>query len=142
MSGYQGRILEIDLDKGSIEVMSLDEGVLRDYIGGSGLAAKLFLDRVSPEVNPLSAENQLFVLTGPLTGTNLPGTGRFVMAAKSPLTGIWGEANCGGHFGPQLKFAGYDGVIVKGTSKSPVYISIEDETVEVRDASDIWGKDV
>lgn len=142
MGGYQGKILEVNLDTMVVETTPLEEELLRHYIGGSGLAASLFLSRVSPTVDPLSGENSLFILTGPLTGTSLPGTGRFVVAAKSPLTNIWGEGNCGGDFGPELKFAGYDGIIVKGASEKPVYLVIEDDKVEIKDASDIWGKDV
>lgn len=142
MDGYQKNILEIDLSRRSSGGISLDEDLLRSFLGGSGLAASLFLNRVSPEIDPLSGENSLFILTGPLTGTSLPGTGRLVVAAKSPLTNIWGEGNCGGHFGAELKSASYDGVIVKGASEKPVYLLIEDDKVEIKDASFLWRKDV
>ena len=79
-------------------------------------------------------------MTGPLTGTTLPGTGRFTVCAKSPLTNIWGEGNCGGNFGPELKFAGYDGIIVKGISERPVYLYIEDGKAEIRNADGLWGQ--
>lgn len=141
MGGYQGKILEIDLTERVLRHMPTETEPLREYIGGSGLAAKLFLELVSPAVAPLSLENPLLILSGPLTGTSLPGTGRFSVAAKSPLTNIWGEGNCGGSFGPELKFAGYDGVIIKGASDKPVYIFIEDDKVEISDATDLWGKD-
>ncbi len=139
--GYAGRILEVDLTSGKISNTSVDDETLRKFIGGSGLAAKLFLDRVSPQVEPLSPRNTLFIMTGPLQGTNLPGAGRFNVSAKSPLTNIWGEGNCGGTFGPELKFAGWDGVIIEGASDKPVYLFIDDDKVEIRDASDLWGKD-
>jgi len=142
MKGYKGRILEIDLSAGSVGHSNLGPEVLRRFIGGGGLAAKLFLDRVSPDVDPLSGRNVLFIMTGPLAGTNLPGTSRFCMCAKSPLTQIWGEANCGGNLAPQLKSAGYDGIAIEGVSNKPVYLYIEDDRVEIRDASGLWGKDV
>ena len=139
--GYAGKILEVDLTSGKISKTSVDDETLRKFIGGSGLAAKLFLDRVSPQVAPLSPQNTLFIMTGPLQGTNLPGSGRFNISAKSPLTNIWGEGNCGGTFGPELKFAGWDGIIIEGASDKPVYLFIDDDKVEIRDASDLWGKD-
>jgi aldehyde:ferredoxin oxidoreductase len=139
--GYAGKILEVNLTSGKISKTSVDYETLRKFIGGSGLAAKLFLDRVSPQVAPLSPQNTLFIMTGPLQGTNLPGAGRFNISAKSPLTNIWGEGNCGGTFGPELKFAGWDGIIIEGASDKPVYLFIDDDKVEIRDASDLWGKD-
>ena len=142
MKGYQNKILEVDLSKKSTGTISIEEDVLREYLGGSGLAAKLFLDRGLQDVDPLSPENQLFIMTGPLAGTGFPGAARFAVAAKSPLTRLWGEANCGGHFGAQLKFAGYDGIIVKGQAAGPVYLWINDDKIEFRDASHLWGKDV
>lgn len=142
MGGYQKSMLEIDLRRGLIGSTSLGEDLLRSFLGGSGLAARLFLNRFSPRMDPLSAENSLFVFAGPLTGTHLPGTGRLAVAAKSPITNIWGESNCGGHFGAELKFAGYEGITIKGASEKPVYLLIEDDKVEIKDASSIWGKDV
>ncbi|UCG83702.1 MAG: aldehyde ferredoxin oxidoreductase family protein [Dehalococcoidia bacterium] len=141
MAGFEGRILEINLTTGEIGQSTIDKDVLRKFIGGSGLAAKLFLDRVSPDVDPLSADNILFIMTGPVTGTTLPGAARFSAGFKSPLTNIWGEANCGGHFGPELRYAGYDGIAIEGASAKPVYILIDDGKVEIKDASDLWGKD-
>ncbi len=142
MEGYQGQVLEIDLSEEEHDTFEIEDEILREYLGGSGLAAKLFLDRGLQDVEPLSPENHLFIMTGPLAGTGFPGSGRFGVAAKSPLTNLWGEANCGGHFGAQLKFAGYDGIIVSGEADDPVYIMIDDDEVEIRDASHLWGKDV
>jgi aldehyde:ferredoxin oxidoreductase len=141
MGTYIGRMLDIDLSSGVIKTFALDEEVLRNFIGGSGLAAKLLFDRVPPDVGPFSEGNVLFVMTGPLAGTTLPAVSRFTTCFKSPLTGIWGEANSGGNLAPELKAAGYDGVAITGNSKKPVYIVIEDESVEIKDASDLWGKD-
>jgi aldehyde:ferredoxin oxidoreductase len=115
---------------------------LRRFIGGSGVAAKLFLDRVPPDADPLGGENILFLFTGPLAGTTLPGVSRLAACFKSPLTNIWGESTCGGNFAPEMKFAGYDGIAVKGISDKPAYLFIDDDRVEIRDASDLWGKDI
>ncbi len=116
MGGYKGKILEVNLTTGAISHSIQDEEVLRKFIGGSGLAAKLLFDRVPPDVDALSAENFLFVMNGPITGTGLPGGGRISVCAKSPLTNIWGEASSGGFFAPELRFAGYDGIAIKGIS--------------------------
>ncbi len=142
MASYKGKILEVNLANGSIAHSTLEQDILRRFIGGSGLAAKLFLDRVSPDVDPLSGENILFIMTGPLAGTALPGVSRLAAGFKSPLTNIWGESNCGGNFGPELKFAGYDGIAIAGISDRPVYLFIDDDQVEIRDASDLWGRDI
>ncbi len=140
--GYARRIIIVDLSHGTIELSELPDEVLKTYLGGGGLAAKLFLDGFSPNVDPLSHENPLFVMTGPLVGTMFPGSSRFAVCARSPLTGIWGIGTCGGNFGPELKFAGYDGILVKGGTKQPVYLYIDDDTIEIRDARSLWGKDI
>ncbi len=142
MPTYTGRILDVDLSKREITTTQLEDEIIRKFIGGSGLAAKLFLDRVSPDVDPMSPDNVLFLMTGPLAGTGLPGSSRFTMSCKSPLTGIWGEGAGGGTFAPALKRAGYDGIAITGASAKPVYLSIVDDKVEIRDAADLWGKDV
>ncbi len=141
MSAYKDCILEIDLKKRSIKRTYISREVLRKYIGGSGLASKLFFERGNFDAEPLSKNNDLYFMTGPLTGTRFPGTGRFSCAARSPLTGIWGESDCGGDFGPELKFAGYDGIIITDVSPEPVYIVIEDDDVRICDAFEIWGLD-
>ena len=141
-AGFAQRLLEVNLTNGKIHKASLEESQTRDFLGGAGLAARLFLDRFSPEVDPLSEANPLFVMTGPLVGTLFPGSSRFAVCARSPLTGFWGVGTCGGNFGPEIKFAGYDGIQVEGRAEKPVYLLIEDENVEVRDAGDLWGKDI
>ncbi len=141
MHGYAGRILEVDLATGAISTLDIDERDCREYLGGSGLGAKIYLDRFPGDVDPLGPENHLVFMTGPWTGSRVPGGNRFGVVARSPLTGHWGEASCGGYFGPELKAAGYDGIIFLGASERPVYLWINGETVELRDASDLWGKD-
>lgn len=108
---YKNCILEIDLTSREIVKHEIDQEILREFIGGSGLAGKYFLESGNANVEPFSENNNIYIMTGPLTGTKFPGTGRFTAATKSPLTRIWGESNCGGNFGPELKFAGFDGII-------------------------------
>lgn len=139
--GYMGRVLNVDLSSGGIREEELDERVLRDFVGGYGLGAKVLYDRLPPQVDPLGPENILGFLTGPLTGTPAITGNRFVVVCKSPLTQTWGDANCGGTFGPNLKFAGYDGVFFTGQADSPVYLYIDNGKAELRDASWLWGRD-
>jgi aldehyde:ferredoxin oxidoreductase len=142
MGTQSGKLLDVDLSSGKISTRILDDKILRDYVGGSGLAARLFVeDKVPVDCDPLGLQNNLYILTGPLCGSGLPATPRFSVAAKSPLTGIWGEANSGGFFGPTLKFAGWDGIVVRGKSSKTVMLVIEDQKAELKDASDLWGKD-
>jgi aldehyde:ferredoxin oxidoreductase len=141
MGGNWGKILKVDLTSGTTEDLKLEEKQYRDFLGGSGLAAKWFFDNEGWKKEPLSPENPLIIMNGPLSGTNLPGVSRLEICARSPLTGIWGEASMGGHFSPQLKRTGYDGIIVTGASDKPVYLYLTDEKAEIRDASGLWGKD-
>jgi len=138
---YKNCILEVDLTNDKIIKLETDQGILREFIGGSGLASRFFLESGNVDAESFSENNNIYIMTGPLTGTKFPGTGRFTGATRSPLTGIWGESNCGGNFGPELKFAGFDGIIIKGISPRPVYILIDDERAQICDASDIWGLD-
>jgi len=117
------------------------EDVLRKFLGGYGLAAKIMYDRQKPGVDALGPENMLGFLTGPLTGTPALIGSRYVVVGKSPLTGTWGDANSGGYFGPALKFAGYDGVFFTGISEKPVYLLIDEGKAELIDANGLWGKD-
>lgn len=140
MFGYTGNILRIDLSTGTWKLESLDLEKAKKFIGGRGLGTKFFLDEVSPKVNPLSPENKLIFATGPLTGTPTPTGGRYMVVTKSPLTGTIASSNSGGYWGAELKFAGYDMLIIEGKSAKPVYIVIEDDHVEIRDANHVWGK--
>ncbi len=141
MGGNWGKLLKVDLTEGTITEEAVPEEHYRDFLGGSGLAAKWFFDHRCWEAEPLSPENPLMIMNGPLSGTNYPGSSRLEVCARSPLTGIWGEASMGGHFAPQLKRTGYDGIIVMGASEKPVYLYVTDEGAEIRDASHLWGKD-
>jgi len=143
MNGFIDKTLIVNLDTGQVQDHSLNPTQLRDYIGGSGLAARLFLDLLEDPPYPESFDpaNPLIIMTGPAAGISLPGSSRFAVCARSPLTNLWGESSCGGYFAPALKASGYDGVIVTGKSDSPVYLLIENGHAEIRDASDLWGKD-
>jgi len=139
-NGYMGKILSVDLTRGSIEEEPLDEALCRDYIGGYGIGARLLYERIPAGADPLGPDNILGLLTGPLTGTPAVIGSRFVVVAKSPKTaGGWGDANCGGFFGPHLKFAGFDGVLFSGIAPSPVYLLIDEGKAELLDAGDLWG---
>jgi len=140
MPGFEGKLLEINLTTGATKTSMVDKDAIRKYIGGSGLGAKLMLDRVSLNVDPLSTDNTLFILTGPTSGTNIPGGARFSVCAKSPLTNIFGESCCGGTFASELRSAGWDGIVIEGVSDEPVYVVINDDKVEIKDASGLWGK--
>jgi len=141
MKCYCGKIAYINLSDGKVEAKEIPEEYLVNFLGGSGLAARLIFDLVDPTADPLSPENALVFMTGPLTGTIMPTGARMTVAAKSPLTRGWGEAHAGGFWGTELKRAGYDGIVVTGRSEKPVYIYIHDGEVEIRDASKLWGLD-
>ena len=119
MNGYQGRLLTVDLTTGRIETLPLDLALLRRYLGGSALSAALLYPRLTRGLDPLGPENPLLILNGPLSGTAGPSVGRFTVCAKSPATGLWAESNCGGFFGPELRFAGYDGLLITGKAPTP-----------------------
>ena len=139
--GYWGKILWIDLTNGKTRVETFDDAYARKYLGGVGLATKIISDKVTKHTNPLGAGNVLVFATGPYQATNIASSGRCSVAAKSPLTGYWGESNAGGHIGPQLKRCGFDAIAITGRARKPVYLWITDNKVEIRDASKVWGTD-
>ena len=139
--GYVGRILFVDLSTGMINEEVLEEKMCRDFIGGYGIGARILYSRQKAGVAPLGPENILGFITGPLTGTPIPSGARYLVVAKSPLTGGWGDANSGGEFGPYLKFAGFDAVFFTGISPRPVYLLIDDGKSQLKDAVSFWGKD-
>jgi aldehyde:ferredoxin oxidoreductase len=141
-NGYWGKIAHVDLSTRRIEVESLPEQVYRDYLGGYGLGVRLLYERIPAQADPLGPENVLAFLPGLLTGSGAQFSGRFMVAARSPLTGAWADSNCGGDFGPALRGAGFDGLFIGGVANSPVYILVSDEGVEIRDAEHLWGMDV
>lgn len=139
-SGYAGQYLRIHLSNKTITRNDLPVDWAEKYLGGNGMGVKILWDEVPEQINPLDPGNKLILATGPLCGSPIPNSGRFEFIAKSPLTGIYGDANAGGHFGPELKYAGYDLVIFEGRSEKPVYLLIQDEKIELLPADDLWGK--
>ena len=138
--GYVGRLLYVNLTKRESKVKPLNEKYVKSFVGGSGLACRLIYDLVDRDTDPLSPENPLVFMTGPLTGTSAPSCGRYSICAKSPLTGIWGESCAGGFFGPRLKFAGFDGIVILGRASKPTYLHIYDDNIEFHDAAYLKGK--
>ncbi len=140
VNGYTGNILRVNLTKEKISIENLDDIFCRRYIGGEGFVAYYLLKELRVGIDPLTLENKLIFATGPLTGFAIPGTGRNSVGAKSPLTGGFGEAEVGGHWGAELKHAGFDAIIVEGKAKNPVYLWINDGVAEIKDATHLWGK--
>lgn len=142
MYGWMGKIIRVNLTDETIKVEPLNMEDAKLYAGGRGLGTKIYSDEVNPEADPLSPENKLIFITGPLTGTLAAFAGRYEIVAKAPLTGAIGSCSSGGHFGPEIKFAGYDGIIFEGNAKKPTYLYVNDDHIELRDASHLWGKEV
>jgi aldehyde:ferredoxin oxidoreductase len=141
-SGYTGTVLRVDLSAGVVRKEPLDEAFSRTYLGGRGFTSRLQYDLIPPGIDPLGPENVLIIAPGALTGTSAPSAARFVVAARSPLTGILGDANSGGFVGAVLKRAGYSLVLIHGRSARPVYLKIDDDEVELCDARHLWGQEV
>ena len=138
--GYCGKVLFVELSEGKIEELKPSEQTYRSFIGGTGLGVRFLYEKMKAGNDPLGSENILGFVTGPLTGTSAPGSGRFTVVCKSPLTNAWADSNSGGYWGPELKYAGYDAVFIKGVAKEPVYLYIFEDKAELRDASGLWGK--
>ena len=139
--GYNGRILRVDLGEKSVSEENPPEAVYRKYMGGSALALYYLLKELKPGTDPMGPDNMLVFMSNVVSGVPSPGLTRFTIAARSPLTGAFGEAEAGGFWGPELKMAGFDGIIIKGRSKEPVCLWIKDGKGEIRNASRLWGKD-
>lgn len=139
--GYVGKLLRVSLSDRRFYEESLAEELMRQYIGGSGLAGRILVEETSPEVTPLSSNNLLIFMTGPLAGTMAPSSGRHAVVARAPLTGLFGEGDVGGRFSIELKKAGFDGIVFEGKADIPVYLWIKNDKVELRDARHLWGKD-
>lgn len=138
---YGGKELRINLTTSEIKVFNIDDYYLKNFIGGKGLGAKFLYESLNPKIDPLSDENMLIFAVGPINGLPFSSSSRVGVFFKSPLTGLFGESYCGGHLAPQMKAAGYDMVIIRGAASKPVYISISDSDVKIKNASHLWGKD-
>ena len=140
VAAYNGKVLFVDLSSKSTEEKILPEEIYRDFIGGQGLGVRVLYEFMKPKADPLGPENILGFVTGPLTGTKVHGD-RFQVVGKSPISGGWGDSNCGGYFATELKGTGYDAVFFTGASEKPVYVFINEGKVEIKDAGHLWGKD-
>ena len=140
MYGWMGTILRVNLSNGKITKEPLKEDTASKYVGGRGLNVKILLDETKPSIDPLGPDNKLIVGAGPCNGTRVPGNSRLTLTAKSPMTNIYGTSNASSRLGTELKYAGYDAVIIEGQSEEPVYLWINDDSVELRDAEQLWGK--
>ena len=142
MNGFMGKILRVNLTDSTISDEPLRQDDVEMFLGGSGLATKYLYDELEPGIDPLGPENKLIVMTGPLTGTISPSSGRYSAVTKSPLTGFWASSNSGGHWGRHFKKTGFDGIIIEGVASKPVNLIIDDDKVELKDASKNWGSGV
>lgn len=142
MYSYMGKLLIVNLSTQEIVEEPINQDIAKNFLGGTGYACRYLYDKLDKNTDPLSPDNILMFMTGPFCGSNIAASGRFVACAKSPQTGIWGESNCGGFFGSELKKAGYDGLVIKGASDKPVYLKITEKGSEIKDASHLWGKGI
>jgi aldehyde:ferredoxin oxidoreductase len=140
MRGYAGKVAFVDLTSGQVTKESFPERVYRSLIGGVGLGAKVLHERMRAGIDPLGPENMLGFLSGLLVGTATPMATKYMVVTKSPLTHTWGDANSGGLLGSELKAAGFDGIFFTGTAAKPIYVFINDDDIEIRNATHLWGK--
>jgi aldehyde:ferredoxin oxidoreductase len=139
LGGYMGKILHVDLTTGESLTVPTGEDLIRDYVGGRGFVAKLLWDLVPPGTEPFSEDNIVVIAPGPLTGVYMPGSGKVHMGTKSPATGCYGDSNMGGHFSPEIKYAGYDAIVIKGKAPEPSILVIDEDSVRLEGAGDVWG---
>lgn len=137
--GYHGKILRVNLSKNDVQEQQLSDSLIEEYLGGRGWAAKILYDELKPKIDPLSEENKLVFIPGVFAATGVPVVSRFVAAAKSPLTGTFSISTCGGYFAPEVRKAGYDMIITEGKASEPVYLWIQDDSVEIKKAKHLWG---
>ena len=142
MPGWTGKLLRVDLTAGRFQTEPIPEAWYRNYLGGRGLAARMLYEEMDPAVDPFDLDNKLIFATGPLTGTPVPCGARYMVVTKGPLTGAITTSNSGGHWGPELKFAGYDLLLLEGRAPRPSYLFVYDDHVELRDAASLWGRGV
>jgi len=141
VNGYSGKLLRVDLTSGEIAREDLDLELARQFLGGEGIASTILFKEVGPETDPLDPDNRLIFMTGTFVATNIPCGIKTTVVSRSPLTGIYGESVFSAPLGVDLKNAGYDGIIIKGRAKQPVYLWINDEQIQIKDAKHLWGKE-
>ncbi|MGD9078821.1 MAG: aldehyde ferredoxin oxidoreductase family protein [Desulfobacterales bacterium] len=142
LCGYFGKQLRISLDTKETRVEEIDSAVLKKYLGGVGYGARVLYDEIKKGIDPLSPDNKIVFATSPLTANNIPGGGSIMLCFKSPLTHIWGESRCGGDFGPDMRRAGFDALIIEGRAPEPVFLVINDDDVSLRPAGHLVGEKV
>ncbi|MEM3616227.1 MAG: aldehyde ferredoxin oxidoreductase N-terminal domain-containing protein, partial [Candidatus Methanomethylicia archaeon] len=140
--GYHGRILRVNLSTREIKVEEVPEEIFRMYLGGRGLGAYILFKELKPKIDPLLPENKLIFAVSIITGAPIPGVNRISVVSKSPLTNTYGEAEAGGFFAPELKFSGFEAIVIEGKAEEPVYLWVKDGNAELRNANHIWGKTV
>src|SRR5215510_10252256 len=133
-------VLRVNLSTGQIRKEAVPETIIRNFVGGRGVGSKLLMDNMDPKIDAFDPRNPLIFATGPVTGTFAPTGGRYMVVTKSPLTGAVACSNSGGYWGPALRFAGWDYLMIVGAAKEPVYLYINDDRVEIRPARHVWGK--
>ncbi len=139
LKGYAGKVLYVDLTKQKYLVEELPEHLAKSYVGGSGLAAYLLWNLINANIDPLRPENPLIIATGPATGALAPSSGRFAIISKSPLTNMWAESHSGGAFGPQVKYAGYDIIVITGKASKPTSLIVDDSSITFHNSATLWG---
>jgi len=142
MQGNTGKIIDVNLTAGDIRVSRLPDEYYRKYIGGSGLAAKVFWEKGDFNVDPLSPDAMLIFMNGPFAGLRISGASRNSVSGRSPLTGCWGDSSCGGFFAPELRYAGYDGIVISGKAQEPSMLLIEDHRLQIVSAAEYWGNGI
>ena len=140
-NGYWQKTLRVNLTTGDIRVETIQEKDLKAFIGGAGLGAEILLREIPEKIDPLSPENLVIFATGPFQGPSVPGGAKFSVVGISPLTGTYADTAAGGSWGPSIKDAGFDMLVLEGKSPKPVYLQIVDDNVQIKDAAAIWGKD-
>jgi aldehyde:ferredoxin oxidoreductase len=141
IKGYSGKLLRIDLSKNLVQNEELDQSIIRQFLGGEGIASTILFKEVGPTTDPLSPDNRFIFMTGAFVGTTVPCGIKSTIVSKSPLTGIYGESVFSAPLGVDLKNAGYDGIVIQGRAKKPSYLLINDGKVEIKDARHLWGKE-
>ncbi|MFO7797502.1 MAG: aldehyde ferredoxin oxidoreductase N-terminal domain-containing protein [Promethearchaeia archaeon] len=139
IQNVSGKLLRVNLSNKEISTEIIKKELFEKFLGGRGLGAYYLMNEISPDTNPYSSNNKLIFMNGPLSGTLIPGNNKICVTFKSPLTETYSYSLCGGHWGPEMKYAGFDGLIIEGKSKDPVFLWIDDEEIDLKSANHIWG---
>ncbi|MCQ5341180.1 MAG: aldehyde ferredoxin oxidoreductase, partial [Candidatus Methanomethylicia archaeon] len=138
--GYKGKILMINLTTKKTSILEITDEFARKYLGGNGFSARLLFDMIDPRIDAFDPTNVISIMTGPFQGTYMPTSGKYHVASKSPLTNGFFDSISGGYMGAEIKYAGYDGILITGRAEKPIYIFIDDDKIEFRSAERLWGR--